>query len=492
VLAGIAANNTGGFAVDAVAPSIADLVATRDAHRRVRFGSIEPAIFTLLYQLDPLVAAGSLFACQLAQGQALSAGTIAGGLLTFLISSHVFGLPRKGDSEFRGMPYSTAWWRILRKWGCVAAILLCLTSAFRTTALFSRVTILSWLIVTPLALFAVHALRLWIRLIIANSTRSPRYIIIGANRVGIELFHRLPRQGFLGFFDFRSPERVAEVIDLGKLAGHCRNVADFARVHGVEAIYIALPISNVPRIGDLVRQLQDTTASIYFLPDLFAFDPIQGGLVEIKGLPALSVCDTPLHGMDAVFKRATDIVLAGLLLFLTLPLMLVIALAVKLSSPGPIFFRQRRYGLHGEEIIVYKFRSMTVCEDGSVVVQATKQDARVTRLGRILRKTSLDELPQLLNVLEGKMSLVGPRPHAVTHNEQYRRLIDGYMVRHKVRPGITGLAQVNGLRGETDTLEKMRERVKYDLEYLRHWSPWLDLSILLKTACVLVRERNAY
>jgi putative colanic acid biosynthesis UDP-glucose lipid carrier transferase len=242
----------------------------------------------------------------------------------------------------------------------------------------------------------------------------------------------------------------------------------------------------------MVRELRDTTASIYFVPDVFSFDVIQGRLVEINGMPAISVCDTPFHGMDAVMKRATDIVLASLALLLLAPLMLLIAIAVKLTSSGPVLFRQRRYGLNGEEIIVYKFRSMRVCEDGAVVKQATKTDVRVTRLGRVLRSTSLDELPQLLNVLEGKMSVVGPRPHAVAHNELYRKLISGYMIRHKVRPGITGLAQVNGLRGETETVEKMRERVRFDLEYLSHWSPWLDLKIIFKTVWVIAQDQNAY
>jgi putative colanic acid biosynthesis UDP-glucose lipid carrier transferase len=196
--------------------------------------------------------------------------------------------------------------------------------------------------------------------------------------------------------------------------------------------------------------------------------------------------------MDAVSKRVTDIILATAALMLLSPLMLLIAAAVKITSPGTVLFRQRRYGLNGEEIIVYKFRSMTVCEDGAVVTQATKTDNRVTPLGRILRSTSLDELPQLLNVLEGTMSVVGPRPHAVAHNELYRKLISGYMIRHKVRPGITGLAQVNGLRGETETVEKMRERVRFDLEYLSHWSPWLDVKIIMKTVWVMARDQNAY
>jgi putative colanic acid biosynthesis UDP-glucose lipid carrier transferase len=171
---------------------------------------------------------------------------------------------------------------------------------------------------------------------------------------------------------------------------------------------------------------------------------------------------------------------------------LAIAVGVRLSSPGPIIFKQRRYGLYGERILVYKFRTMSVCENGGSVAQATKDDPRVTRLGRFLRKTSLDELPQLFNVLFGSMSLVGPRPHAIAHNEEYRKLIDGYMLRHKVRPGITGWAQVNGFRGETETLEKMKRRVEYDLHYLRNWSLALDISILLRTARLVVSDKNAY
>ncbi len=180
-------------------------------------------------------------------------------------------------------------------------------------------------------------------------------------------------------------------------------------------------------------------------------------------------------------------------LLLTWPVMLAIAAGDQAVVARPVLFRQRRYGLNGEEILVYKFRSMTVCEDGAVVAQATRQrPARHARWARILRRTSLDELPQILNVLEGKMSFVGPRPHAVAHNEQYRKLISGYMIRHKVRPGITGWAQVNGLRGETDTVEKMRQRIEYDIDYLNNWSIWLDLRILAHTARLLFRDEEAY
>jgi putative colanic acid biosynthesis UDP-glucose lipid carrier transferase len=173
-------------------------------------------------------------------------------------------------------------------------------------------------------------------------------------------------------------------------------------------------------------------------------------------------------------------------------MLLAIALAIKLTSAGPIVFRQRRYGLDGHQIMVYKFRTMTVTEDGGQIVQATRQDRRVTPIGRFLRRYSLDELPQLVNVLQGRMSLVGPRPHAVAHNEEYRKLIKGYMLRHKVLPGITGLAQINGCRGETSTLEDMRARVTYDLDYLRRWTPLLDLKILLLTIPRLFIDKRAY
>jgi putative colanic acid biosynthesis UDP-glucose lipid carrier transferase len=199
-----------------------------------------------------------------------------------------------------------------------------------------------------------------------------------------------------------------------------------------------------------------------------------------------------LFGVDGMIKRIADLVIASLALTAAAIPMLVIAIAVKLSSPGPIFFRQRRYGLDGREILVWKFRSMKTCDSGPVIKQATQNDPRITPLGAILRRTSLDELPQLLNVLEGSMSLVGPRPHASAQNEQYRSLIRGYMLRHKVKPGITGLAQVNGCRGETETIDKMQRRVEWDHHYIRGWSLWLDVKILLKTLTVVWKQEGAH
>jgi putative colanic acid biosynthesis UDP-glucose lipid carrier transferase len=204
------------------------------------------------------------------------------------------------------------------------------------------------------------------------------------------------------------------------------------------------------------------------------------------------VCETPFTGFSGIAKRASDIVLSTLILIMLTPIMLGLAIGVKRSSPGPIIFKQRRYGLDGKEILVYKFRSMTTTDNGAVVKQSTKNDQRITPFGAFIRRTSLDELPQFINVLQGRMSIVGPRPHAVAHNETYRKLIKGYMVRHKVKPGITGWAQVNGYRGETETVDKMEKRIEYDLEYLRNWSLSLDLWIIIKTALLVVKDRNAY
>jgi putative colanic acid biosysnthesis UDP-glucose lipid carrier transferase len=479
-----------GTQLAAVVGSVPDAVSSADEHPRVRFGNVEPATFALLKLLDPLIAVLTLFACNLLAGKGLTAATLGVGLVTFVIASPVFSRSERNAATPR-TALSATYSRILLEWASVVAILLFLAFAFKVSALFSREVMLSWFFATPVAMLAGHGVRLQARAI-AASMAAPSFIIIGANNVGFELLRRLPPKGFLGFFDFRSAERVSQVIDARQFLGHCRDVASFTRAHGVTAIYIALPLSNVPRIGELVRELRDTTASIYFLPDVFAFELVQGRLVDINGMPAISVCDTPFYGMDAVFKRGMDVMLTAFGLLLAAPVMLLVGIAIKLTSRGPVLFRQRRYGLNGEEINVYKFRTMTVCEDGTLIRQATRGDPRITRIGRILRRTSIDELPQLLNVLQGNMSLVGPRPHAITHNEQYRKLICGYMQRHKVRPGITGWAQVNGLRGETDTVEKMRERVRYDIDYLNNWSPWLDLRILARTLIVIVRDEHAY
>jgi putative colanic acid biosynthesis UDP-glucose lipid carrier transferase len=296
---------------------------------------------------------------------------------------------------------------------------------------------------------------------------------------------------FLGFFDDRALERL-DPQTAGKVLGGLAELPEQIARLGVRDVYITLPLGSQPRIVELLERLQGTTASLHFVPDVFGISIIQGRLKDLNGVPVVGICETPFTGTNGLVKRVSDVILSVLILVLTSPLLLVVALGVKISSPGPIIFKQRRNGLDGEEIEVYKFRSMHTQENGNDVRQATKADPRITRFGAFIRRTSIDELPQFVNVLQGRMSIVGPRPHAVAHNEQYRELIKAYMVRHKVRPGITGWAQVNGLRGETATLEKMRERVEYDLEYLRNWSLALDLQIIVRTVRLVLFDRHAY
>ncbi len=296
---------------------------------------------------------------------------------------------------------------------------------------------------------------------------------------------------FCGFFDDRAHERLGLGAD-EPLLGPTSEVARLCREGRLDVVYVALPLGARSRASALLAQLWDTTASVYLLPDVCVLGPVRPSLHLVAGTPVVRMCETPFLGAKAFVKRAEDLVLGTLLLAACLPLLALVAAAVKLDSRGPVIFRQRRHGLDGREIVVYKFRTMRVLEDGAELCQARAADPRVTRVGAFLRRFSLDELPQLVNVLQGRMSLVGPRPHALAHTELYRKLISGYMIRHKVRPGITGWAQVNGLRGETDCVEKMQARIEHDLAYLSDWSLAFDLRILARTAWAVIRPRNAH
>jgi Undecaprenyl-phosphate glucose phosphotransferase len=463
-----------------------------------RLGTTEPPLLALSRQLlGPVATVGSLALCIWLTPARLSGQFWALGIIVFLVSQKILTIPELRSSPQGQLDLQPTLPRLLLEWTCIAAVLLFLLVSLHLTQLLGASTLTLWLLLTPAALIASRALafqlaRHWQPI----RASGGRHIIIGATEAGLELARRVQQRSyggeFLGFADFRDPLRLPSVA-AERWIGACADVADFVNRNAVEDIYIALPISSEPRIANLVQQLRDTTASVYLVPaNIFDFQLVQPSCVEIHGIPALAVCDTPHRGLSGIGKRCFDLSLAAVGVVLLSPLLLLIALAVRLSSPGPALFKQRRYGLHGEEILVYKFRSMSVCEDGAAVTQATRDDARTTPLGRMLRRFSLDELPQILNVLRGEMSFVGPRPHAIAHNEQYRKLIAGYMIRHKVRPGITGWAQVHGLRGETRTPEDMRRRVEYDLEYLNNWSLWLDVRILVRTAGILLNDKHAY
>lgn len=445
----------------------------------------------LRMMIDPVIVIAMLVVCTVLIGETLDRNHLLLALLVFALTFP--GTWAKDASLAAEIK------RISGDWALLVGILLFFGYATGYLEIFSRDLVLVWITLTPVAMLLAHRLLRRVLLRYRRARFVMRYaVVVGAGELGCQLRDRAnaePLSGIevKGFFDDRAPSRLAlNDGERDQLIGNLGVLPDYIRRHGIDLIYIALPMGSQPRILKLLDDLKDTTASIYFVPDLFLFDLIQARIDDVGGLPVVAVCETPFSGLNGWVKRSADLLLAALILLMISPLLLALAIGVKHSSPGPVLFRQRRYGLDGQEIIVYKFRSMTVCEDGQTIVQAARNDRRVTRLGAILRRTSLDELPQFINVLQGRMSIVGPRPHAVAHNEMYRKLIKGYMIRHKVKPGITGWAQVNGLRGETETVEKMQARIEYDLDYLRNWSLALDLKIIARTILLVFRDAKAY
>lgn len=408
----------------------------------------------------------------------------------------VFALTFPGRNRFRDNLIA-AGVDTLSSWVTLVGILALCGYATRSLHFFDNDVLMVWLVVTPvLQWLAVWIGKLVVQRVSARPAMRRTAVVVGAGGLGVKVARALTESvdygtDFLGYFDDRTDDRLHAEASAERLGG-LKDVAAYCTEHGVREVYITLPLGSQPRIVELLEDVQGTTASLFFVPDVFGISIIQGRLQDMNGVPVVGICETPFTGTNELVKRISDIVLATLILILISPILLAIGIGVKLSSPGPAIFRQRRNGLDGGEIIVYKFRSMKAQDNGPVVRQATKDDPRITRFGAFIRRTSLDELPQFINVLQGRMSIVGPRPHAVAHNEQYRQLIKAYMVRHKVKPGITGWAQVNGHRGETDTIEKMQARVEYDLEYLRNWSLGLDLQIIVRTVRLVIFDRHAY
>jgi len=453
-----------------------------------------PGIALVKTVLNPTVVVLTLLGSSIVHQELLSGYYLVLAVLTFFITSQVFD-----DVDLYRSWRKPLLWKdvsgILLNWLMVVAVLMFFGWATNFNQYFSENVVLTWFIAVPGALVISHiAVRALVHRTSHILTRS--MVIVGAGELGQELAKKAQQDPYLcvnvkGFFDDRVVSRSNSAGSL-PLLGDIQSVPDYIRAHGINRIYIALPMTAQPRIAKLLSDLRDTTASIYFVPDIFVAELIQARFDYLNGMPVMAICESPFYGLNAVLKRMSDVLIASVVVSVIWPLLLFIAAGIRLTSSGPIVFKQRRYGLNGEEITVYKFRTMTVCEDGdSTYKQVTKNDSRVTRFGAFLRATSLDELPQIVNVLAGQMSLVGPRPHAVAVNETYRKLISGYMIRHKVKPGITGWAQINGYRGG-DSLEEMQGRVKHDLEYLRNWSLGLDLWIILKTALLVIRDPNAY
>ncbi|OSM07116.1 undecaprenyl-phosphate glucose phosphotransferase [Magnetofaba australis] len=442
----------------------------------------------------PILAAISLLYVHLSFGHELNAyqqlQIIAVGAMTYIafagvaVCQNVFDLiGNKGRQLFQS-------------WGLVVGMVLLWRMVHPTPDDFPRYVLLTWLFITPAIIFLGHVtLHTALNHLYSGDTANrERVLVVGATYVGTRFANEIeqnPMLGkeFLGFFDDRDISRL-QGLGEEQLKGKSGDVIDYVKKSKVDTVYISLPMTSQERIMNLIQAVQDSTASIYFLPDIFLFDLIQARFDTINGIPIVAVVETPFYGMNALKKRLFDIVAATSALILLSPVMLALTIAIKLDSPGPAIFRQRRYGMKGEEITVYKFRSMTVQEDGKELTQAKLNDPRITRIGAFIRRTSLDELPQFFNVLQGRMSVVGPRPHAVAHNEEYRKIIKGYMLRHKVRPGITGWAQVNGLRGEIKHLSDMERRTDYDLDYLRCWSLSFDFWIILRTIYVVIKGQD--
>lgn len=426
---------------------------------------------------------------------------IEGYLVAGLSAVVIFGLVgRFADiyTSWTGRPLRDEAIRITLVWLVTFSSLVFIAFVTKTSEQFSRVVLIAWLVATPILLIIA---RYFLRQIFAYLRRlgvNHRSVaIVGITQNGLNFAMDLenkPEFGYdvVGFYDDRKERIHKNVLNHYAHLGDFEDLVISARNGEWDQIYIALPVEARKRMLRLLEDLADSATPVRLLPDYFTTNLLQSKFIEIADNPVLCIYDSPFSADHALIKRIEDLLVGSIILTLISPILLCIAAAVKLTSSGPILFKQTRYGQKGERIKVWKFRTMTVCEDGNDIKQATKDDSRYTKIGGFLRRSSLDELPQFFNVLQGTMSIVGPRPHAVSHNEQYRTIIPGYMLRHLIKPGITGWAQINGWRGETNTLYKMRKRVEFDLEYMREWSLWLDFKIIFLTIFRGFTDKNAY
>ncbi|MEZ5447980.1 MAG: undecaprenyl-phosphate glucose phosphotransferase [Thiolinea sp.] len=431
---------------------------------------------------------------------------LEGYLAVGLGASLIFGLVGRFTdiyTSWSGRPFfRDEVMRLIVTWLTTFFILVFMIFVSKTSDQFSRLVLVSWLLMTPVLLIVNrYLLRSLLSHLKRLGIRNRNIAILGMTESGLHFAHAVqnqPESGLqvAGFYTHDdSSSDIPQTAELNGKYAHIGNIdtmIEDARMGTWDQIYLALPPDQKDTARKLISKLSDTITPIRLIPDNFTHSLMHSKYLEIADTPVLCIYDAPISLHSAFIKRVEDLIIGSLLLTALLPFMTVIAAAVKLSSPGPVLFKQSRHGLRGEPFKVWKFRTMTVCEDGQDVRQATRNDLRVTRVGAFLRKTSMDELPQFFNVLQGHMSIVGPRPHALSHNEAYKELIPGYMMRHLMKPGITGWAQVNGWRGETDTLYKMQKRVECDMEYIRSWSLWLDLRIIFVTASKTLFDKNAY
>jgi putative colanic acid biosynthesis UDP-glucose lipid carrier transferase len=387
-------------------------------------------------------------------------------------------------------------------WGVIVVCLTVITYFTKTSDEFSRVWLALWVSLAFVLMLIERIVAHWQLVHWQRIGRLKISIaIVGATELALRLIRQLHGQGaeqyrLVGVYDDRATRLPPSLAELGvRRAGTVSDLVARFREEPIDEIVLALPWSESVRIKAILKDLRTLPTNVRLCPETVGFELPVHGFATIAGIPMLGIFERPLAGWSVVAKAIEDRVIGALVLFLVLPLMGWIALAIKLTSPGPVLFGQRRYGFNNNEFVLYKFRTMVpdaILDGKESPLQATRNDPRVTRLGAFLRRTSLDELPQLFNVLKGDMSMVGPRPHAIAHNRQFADLIDDYLSRHRVKPGMTGWAQVNGLRGEIDTPQKIQLRVQYDLYYIDNWSLLFDLKILLLTLFVGFVHENAY
>jgi putative colanic acid biosynthesis UDP-glucose lipid carrier transferase len=448
--------------------------------------------------LDAVLVIGSLWLLSRWAGHGWGLDTAMVGA----VASLLFILIAGSNDLYRSWRVESLWdevWRILVSAVVSAAGTVFVIFMLGLEASLPRALAIIWFVAAPTALIGSRvALRALLRIGRLRGHNFQRTAIVGSNATAIRIADEIglaPWMGlkFVGYYDDRKPadDRIAEAL-ANSIRGNVTELVQAALRGEVDRVYIALPLRAELRIRDLIERLAELPVTVHYVPDFFLFSMLRAQWEHVGETPVVNVVANPFLGVSGLTKRLEDIVLSSLiLLIIALPL-LVVAIAVRVSSAGPVIFRQRRYGLNGKEFEIWKFRTMSVMEDGHAFVQACAGDARMTRLGAFLRRTSLDELPQFINVLHGDMSIVGPRPHPVALDDEHRRLIPHYFFRHKIRPGITGLAQVNGFRGPTDTLEKMRGRIEYDIQYIEHWSLGLDLRIIAMTIVRGFVHKNAF
>lgn len=387
---------------------------------------------------------------------------------------------------------------LTKAWFIVYAVLVGIMFATKTSTEYSRVWITGLMIggLSSMTLFRL-ILRSSLRFLRRRGINTRNIVIAGAGELGREVAQRIAASHWtglkiIGFYD-NAPQFQGQVIEGVPVRGGLPLLPQEATKLGVNQVWIALPLNQDAQVKSMVAQLNRLPVQITFVPDIYGVHLLNHSIGEIAGLPVIHIMETPLSGINGFIKELEDKILAISILLAASPLILLIILGVKLSSPGPVFYKQLRGGMHGERIWVWKFRTMKHhSEPPEKIFQAVPGDARITPFGAFLRRTSLDELPQFLNVLKGDMSIVGPRPHAVEHDHFYQQQIDTYILRHQVKPGLTGWAQVNGWRGETGEIRKMENRIRHDIYYINNWSLWFDLRIIVKTVFIILTGKNAH